>query len=55
MKKKAIKSVEMVRQIRDKHYELLKGKTMEERIEFYKKKARAANERFIHKVSKGLM
>jgi hypothetical protein len=35
-----IKAVEMVRQIRDKNYELLKNKSRAERIQFYREKAR---------------
>ena len=34
-----IKAVEMVRRIRDTHYEENKDKTWEERVEFYKEKA----------------
>jgi hypothetical protein len=41
-----IKAVEMVRRIRDKHYELLKDATPEERIAFYRQAAeRAAEQR----------
>lgn len=40
MKKGDIKTVEMVRQIRERHYELLKEETPEEQIAFYRKKAR---------------
>lgn len=40
MKKKTIKAVEMVRRIRDTHYEQLRGKSPEERIAFYRDKAR---------------
>jgi len=47
MKKKQIKAVDMVRRIRDKHYELLKGKTTEERIAFYRQKARTANSQVV--------
>ena len=35
-----IKAVEMTRQIRDAHYADLKDKTADERIEFYRRKAR---------------
>jgi hypothetical protein len=35
-----IKAVEMVRRIRDEHYEQLRGKSPEERIAFYRAKAR---------------
>ena len=41
MKKKTIKAVEMVRRIRDAHYEQLRGKSPEERIAFYRSKARS--------------
>ena len=40
MKKTTIKAVETVRRIRDAHYEQLRGKTPEERIAFYRAKAR---------------
>ena len=40
MKKTTIKAVEMVRCIRDAHYEQLRGKGSEERIAFYRTKAR---------------
>ena len=43
MEKNEIKAVEMVRRIRDAHYEQLKDKAPEERIAFYRKKARAVN------------
>ncbi|MBE3088490.1 MAG: hypothetical protein IMZ71_05200 [Chloroflexi bacterium] len=36
MKKTMIKAVEMVRRIRDEHYEQLRGKSPEERIAFYR-------------------
>jgi hypothetical protein len=39
MKKTPIKAVEMVRRIRDAHYEQLRGKSPEERIAFYRAKA----------------
>ena len=39
MKKTTIKAVEMVRRIRDAHYEQLRGKSPEERIAFYRSKA----------------
>ena len=35
-----INAVEMTRQIRDAHYADLKDKTVNERIEFYRRKAR---------------
>ena len=38
MKKTTIKAVEMVRRIRDAHYEQLRGKSPEERIAFYRAK-----------------
>jgi vacuolar-type H+-ATPase subunit H len=40
-----IKAVEMIRRIRDRHHELLKGKTPEERTALYEAKARAAMEK----------
>jgi len=40
MKKTTINAVETVRRIRDAHYEQLRGKTPEERIAFYRAKAR---------------
>ena len=42
MKTTTIKAVEMVRRIRDAHYEQLRGKSPEERIAFYGAKARFA-------------
>ena len=39
MKKTSIKAIEMVRRIRDAHYEQLRGKSPEERIAFYRAKA----------------
>ena len=39
MKKTTIKAVDMVRRIRDAHYEQLRGKSPEERIAFYRAKA----------------
>lgn len=39
MKKTTIKAVEMVRRIRDAHYEQLRGKSPEERIAFYRAKS----------------
>ena len=44
MKKTRIKAVEMVRHIRDAHYEQLRGKSVEERIAFYRAKARLLQE-----------
>jgi hypothetical protein len=43
--KPPLKTMEMVRQIRDNHYELLKDKTPEERIAFYCEHARHMNAR----------
>jgi hypothetical protein len=40
MKKTTIKAVEMVRRIRDAHYEQLRGKSPEERIAFYRAKGK---------------
>ena len=40
MKKTTINAIEMVRRIRDAHYEQLRGKSPEERIAFYRAKAR---------------
>jgi len=39
MKKTTIEAVEMVRRIRDAHYEQLRGKSPEEQIAFYRAKA----------------
>ena len=39
MKKTTIKAVEMVRRIRDAHYEQLRDKSPEERIAFYRAKS----------------
>jgi hypothetical protein len=39
MKKTTIKAVEIVRRIRDAHYEQLRGKSPEDRIAFYRAKA----------------
>lgn len=41
MKKTPIKAIEMVRRIRDAHYEQLHGKSPEERIAFYRAKSGA--------------
>lgn len=43
-----IKTVEMVRRIRDTHYKELKDKSHEEKIRFYQKKARALHEKIQH-------
>ena len=40
MKKKPIRAVEVVRRIRDAHYEQLRDKSPEERIAFYRAKSR---------------
>lgn len=40
-----INVVEMVRRIRDRHHELLKDKTPEDKTAFYETKAKAAMER----------
>jgi len=40
MKKTTINAIEMVRRIRDAHYEQLRGKSPEKRIAFYRAKAR---------------
>jgi hypothetical protein len=39
MKRTTIKAVEMVRRIRDAHCELLRGKSADERIAFYRAKS----------------
>ncbi len=49
MKKKLIKAVDMVRKIRDKHYEQLKDKPLTEQVKFYRKKAESVNEQFLQK------
>lgn len=41
----AVKSVEMVRKIRDKHYEETKGLPIEEQIKFIKKKSKDLQKR----------
>lgn len=41
MQKTTIKAVEMVRRIRDAHYEQLRGMSPEERMAFYRAKARS--------------
>ena len=43
MEKIEIKTLDMVRQIRDQQYEELKGKSPEEVLQFYRQKAAAAN------------
>ena len=44
MEKTEIKAVDMVRQIRDRQYEQLKGKSPEEVLQFYRREAAAAKE-----------
>lgn len=44
MQKKLFDAVEMVRRIRDKHHEQFKDATPEERIRFYREKARRVHE-----------
>lgn len=39
MEKNNINAVKMVREIRDRHYKLLKGKSVDEQIAFYREKA----------------
>jgi hypothetical protein len=41
MPEPAIKAVDMVRRIRDAHYERLKDSTVQEKIAFFREKARA--------------
>jgi hypothetical protein len=41
MKQTTIEAVEMVRRIRDAHYEQLRDKSQEEQIAFYRAKARS--------------
>ena len=43
MEKTEIKVIEMLRRIRDAHYEQLKRKTRPERMAFYRQKALAMN------------
>jgi hypothetical protein len=44
MEKTEIKAVEMTRRIREQHAEQLRGATPEERIQFYREKAKRLNE-----------
>ena len=44
-KKKTFDAVKMVREIRDKHHEQFKDKPIEERITYYRKKAKEFYER----------
>ena len=39
-KKKTFDTVKMVRQIRDRHHQQLEGKSREDRLAFYREKAR---------------
>ena len=52
MKNGEIKAVELVRAIRDKHYELLKDKSPEERRRFYRERARALHEELAQQEAK---
>jgi endonuclease III len=45
MEKPTIKTVEVVRRIRDAHYEQLKNKTRAERIAFYRHKSQSLYEK----------
>ena len=45
MEKKAFDAVEMVRRIRDAHYEQTKDMTPEERLAFYREKGQKAQEK----------
>ena len=45
MKSAEIHAVELVRRIRDEHYEILKGRTPEEQLAFYREKAKDVLER----------
>jgi hypothetical protein len=40
-----MKAIEIVRQIREAHYEQLKDKTPQERLAFYREKAQVMNKR----------
>jgi len=42
----AVKAVELVRKIRDKHYEETKGLSVEEQIQFIRKKSKELQKRF---------
>ena len=37
----AIKTMEMIRKIRDEHYRILKDKSVDEQIAFYRRKSRS--------------
>jgi len=41
----AIKTMEMVRKIRDEHYRILKGKSVDEQIAFYQQEAKLGRAR----------
>lgn len=45
MKKNEVKTIELVRRIREAHYEQLQGKTHAEQIAFYRAKAQQMNKR----------
>ncbi len=55
MEQTNIKAVEMVRQIRDRHYELLKGKSRAERIQFYHELAQRLHARLAQKQLHGVL
>ncbi|MFO1428887.1 MAG: hypothetical protein U1F76_01910 [Candidatus Competibacteraceae bacterium] len=48
-----IKAVEIVRHIRDTHYEQLKGKSWDQQVAFYQKKARLLHDELKPKEAKG--
>lgn len=43
--KTTVDAIKMTRMIRDQHYELLKDKTVEERMAFYQEKARKLHQK----------
>ena len=45
MKKSEVKTMELIRRIREAHYEQLQGKTHAEQIAFYRAKAQQMNKR----------
>lgn len=45
----AVKAIEMVRKIRDKHYEETKNLSVEEQIKFVRGKAKRLQERLVEK------
>lgn len=45
MKKSEVKTIELIRRIREAHYEQLEGKTHAEQIAFYRAKAQQMNKR----------